>query len=81
MENKTKRMRKARRQGLAENGKNLGRSPRVRFDTQLAGADRPNAPRANERRAQTTTGRKAKRQRPGRMRGSTPRGAGTTSRR
>jgi hypothetical protein len=70
MENHTKRIRKARRQGLAQNGKDLGPSPRVRFNTRLAGGDIPTEPRANERRTELITGRKAKRQKPGRLRGN-----------
>ena len=62
MENHTKRMRKARRQGLADHGKNLGRTPRVRFSTPLAGADLPGEPRATARRKELSTGRKTKRQ-------------------
>lgn len=62
MENHTKRIRKARRQGLADHGKALARSPRVRFSTRLAGADNPATPRANARRKSTTTARKQKRQ-------------------
>jgi hypothetical protein len=62
MENHTKRIRKARRQGLAENGKALARSPRARFSTRLAGADDPSTPRPNARRKSLTTARKQKRQ-------------------
>jgi hypothetical protein len=63
MENHTKRIRKARRQGLGDNGKGFDRSPRVRLDTPTAAADVRREPRANARRNELVTGRKAKRQR------------------
>lgn len=61
MENATKRIRKARRQGLAENGKALERSPRIRFSGANESADLSAKPRATARRRTTATTRQQKR--------------------
>lgn len=62
MENHTKRIRKARRQGLGS-PREIG-ATRARFGPrgQIAGEDMPSTPRANARRRSTMTTRKAKRQ-------------------
>lgn len=63
MENHTKRIRKARRQGLA-NSKDIdrrGTKANLRVPG-MAGRDVPDIPRANRRKATLSTGRKARRQ-------------------
>lgn len=64
MENHTKRIRKARRQGLASTGKELNRrGTRAQLhEPGMAGRDNPGEFRANARRDSLSTGRKAKRQ-------------------
>jgi hypothetical protein len=59
MENATKRIRKARRQGLA--GRGLARSPRIRLGGPTRNADLLATPRPNRQRKTRTTHRKAKR--------------------
>ena len=63
MENHTKRIRKARRQGLASS-KDVGRrGTRAQLrEPGMAGRDTPGEPRANARRTSLQTGRKQKRQ-------------------
>ena len=63
MENHTKRIRKARRQGLAPSKEIGRRGPRVSLrKSGMAGVDTPGEPRANARSKSLTTGRKTKRQ-------------------
>ena len=62
MENATKRIRKARRQGLAARDAQPGRSPRVRTGSPQRLSDIEKAPRPNRSRATRVTKRKAKRQ-------------------
>ena len=64
MENHTKRIRKARRQGLGS-PRAVG-TTRARFGErgEPRGGDMPSTPRANARRKTTLTTRKTKRQRP-----------------
>jgi len=63
MENHTKRIRKARRQGLAGIGRNLAaRSNRAALSPATRGEDLPGAPIPNARRRATVTKRKGKRQ-------------------
>jgi hypothetical protein len=62
VENHTKRIRKARRQGLAGHGHDLAaRSNRAALGTPTRGRDLPGTPRAGARRRSLVTGRKAKR--------------------
>lgn len=62
MENATKRIRKARRQGLA-GGKNLAPTTRANLSgSGMAGRDTPGTPRAGARRKSAITQRKTKRQ-------------------
>lgn len=63
MENHTKRIRKARRQGLASSKEISRRGTRAQLrEPGMAGRDNPGEPRANARRGTLVTGRKTKRQ-------------------
>lgn len=63
MENHTKRIRKARRQGLASSKEIGRRGTRAQLrEPGMAGRDNPSEFRANARRDSLTTGRKTKRQ-------------------
>jgi hypothetical protein len=63
MENKTKRIRKARRQGLADSKEIGRRGTRASLrEPGMAPRDTPGEPRANARKSSLVTGRKAKRQ-------------------
>lgn len=63
MENHTKRIRKARRQGLASRSEIGRRGTRAELRVPgMAGRDTPGEPKPNARRATVQTGRKQKRQ-------------------
>lgn len=61
MENATKRIRKARRQGLTAIGRGLGTSPRTPLGTANRLADIEDQPRPNRARKTRVTQRKARR--------------------
>ena len=62
MENSTKRLRKARRQGLSTGGRRSPTVGRAVTGAPTRGADLPHEPRANERRRTLTTKSKTQRQ-------------------
>lgn len=61
--NHTQRIRKARRQGLADHGKNLGLAAHGRTSARVAGANLADEARATGRRKEWSAGGKIKRQR------------------